>query len=112
MFPPTFPSFQFPLLLNKGELMHPSRLPSPFHPSIFHPNQTHDKVLHCRLSKALEGTISEAQCAFVGGRQLIDAALVANEVVDDLRRRGRQGILLRLDFKKAYDRLIGDSLKQ
>lgn len=33
----------------------------------------------------------EAQCAFVGGRQFIDVAPVANEIVDDRRRRGRKG---------------------
>lgn len=63
------------------------------------------KLLSRRLGEILGDTISEAHCAFVGGRQLIDAALVANEVVDDLRRRGRRGLILQLDFEKAYDRV-------
>lgn len=45
---------------------------------------------------------------FVGGRQLIDIAFVANEVVDDLKRRVRKCFFLQLDFEQAYDRLIRD----
>lgn len=32
----------------------------------------------------LGGTITRVQCAFVEGRRLLDAVLVANEVVEDL----------------------------
>lgn len=53
----------------------------------------------------LGGTISRAQCAFVEGRQLLDAVLVGNEVVDDMKCREMKGLCLWLDFEKAYDRV-------
>lgn len=53
-----------------------------------------------RLSWVLSDTALEFQSAFFGGRQRL-----ANEVIEDLDRRGRQGIVLKLDFEKAYDRL-------
>ena len=41
------------------------------------------KVLAKRLQVVLGGTISKSQGAFVAGRQILDVALVANEVVED-----------------------------
>ena len=43
------------------------------------------KVLATRLSEVLFNTISKNQCVFVLGRQILDAALIANEAVDDVR---------------------------
>lgn len=37
------------------------------------------------------------------GRQILDAVMVANEFVDDLVSRKREGILFKLDMEKAYD---------
>ena len=39
------------------------------------------------------------------GRQILDAALIANEVVDALLRRKESGVLCKLDIEKAYDHL-------
>lgn len=52
------------------------------------------KVLSKRLSWVLSDTIFESRSDFVGGRQSIDAALMANEVVEDTERRGRRGVVL------------------
>ena len=36
--------------------------------------------------------------------------LMANEVIKDLKRKGRSGLCLKLDFKKAYDSVRWDFL--
>ncbi|XP_068475067.1 uncharacterized protein [Phaseolus vulgaris] len=36
-------------------------------------------------------------------RGLTDSVLLANEVIEDLRRKGRSGLCLKVDFEKAYD---------
>lgn len=41
----------------------------------------------------------------------IDVMLIANEVVKDLNKGDRQGLLLQLDFEKAYDELNWYSLE-
>lgn len=63
------------------------------------------KILANRLSKVLASTITFDQTAFVKGRQILDAALVANEVMKDVRSHKRKGIIFKLDFGMAYDRV-------
>ena len=54
--------------------------------------------------------IGEAQTAFVHGRQILDGALVANEVVHWLKKKRKAGVILKMDFQKAYDTVDWDSL--
>ena len=61
------------------------------------------KVLASRMKKVLPSLIDECQSAFVKGREILDNVLMANEVVEDLRRSGRRGLCLKVDFEKAYD---------
>ncbi|RVW14714.1 LINE-1 retrotransposable element ORF2 protein [Vitis vinifera] len=61
------------------------------------------KVLSGRLRGVLHETIHSTQGAFVQGRQILDAVLIANEVVDEKRRSGEEGVVFKIDFEKAYD---------
>jgi len=61
------------------------------------------KVLAVRLKKVLPTIIDESQSAFIKDRGLTDSVLLANEVIEDLRRKGRSGLCLKVDFEKAYD---------
>ena len=61
------------------------------------------KVLASRLKEVLDSTISKNQGAFVSNQQILDVALVASEVVEDLRATGRRGVVFKIDFEKAYD---------
>ena len=45
------------------------------------------KVLSIRLKAVLSDTISENQGAFVVDRQILDVVLVANEVVEEFKRK-------------------------
>ncbi|RVW28239.1 hypothetical protein CK203_083670 [Vitis vinifera] len=56
-----------------------------------------------RLRKVLHETIFGSQGAFVEGRQILDAILIANEVVDEKRRSGEEGVVFKIDFEKTYD---------
>ena len=61
------------------------------------------KVLVGRINKVLNFVVDESQSAFLKGRGILDSVLMANEVIEDLRRRGRSGLCLKVDFEKAYD---------
>ena len=54
--------------------------------------------------------ISQSQNAFVEGRQILDAVLIANEAVDSTLRGKEKGILCKLDIEKAYDHIRWDFL--
>ena len=62
-------------------------------------------MLATRLNEVLSDTISENQSAFILGRQILDVALIANEVVEDIRSQGNLGLVFKLDFEKAYDQV-------
>lgn len=49
--------------------------------------------------------VSDQQNAFIQGRQIIDASLIANEVLDWQLKQGDAGILCQLDIEKAFNQL-------
>jgi hypothetical protein len=61
------------------------------------------KVLAARLAKVIGGLIPNTQSAFIKGRQLVDGVVVINEVIDYAKRSGKDCIVLKVDFEKAYD---------
>ena len=65
------------------------------------------KIIAKVLSKCLCGVLYEiifiSQGSFVEGRQILDAMLIANEVVDEKRRSREEGVVFKIDFEKAYD---------
>ena len=54
-------------------------------------------MLANRLKRVVGQVISLPQNAFVEGRQILDATLIANEVIDALKRRKESGFLCKLD---------------
>ena len=49
--------------------------------------------------------VSSSQNAFVEGRQILDAALIAKEAIDSLLKGDEAGVLCKLDLEKAYDHI-------
>ena len=63
------------------------------------------KVLANMLKKVMNGLINRAQNALVEGRQIMDALLSTNEILDTMMKRNEKGILCKLDIEKAYDQI-------
>ena len=61
------------------------------------------KVLANRLKKVMHNLINEDQNAIFKGRQIMDASLSANEVIDIMLKRKERRVLCKLDIEKAYD---------
>ena len=63
------------------------------------------KVLANRLKKVMNRVVNKAQNTFVEGRKIMDASLIANEVIDSMEKWKEKGILCKQDIEKAYDKL-------
>jgi hypothetical protein len=61
------------------------------------------KVLANRLAKVVGELIPDTQSAFLKGRQLVEGVVVVNEVVDFARKAGKECLIFKVYFKKAYD---------
>ncbi|GKV09210.1 hypothetical protein SLEP1_g20749 [Rubroshorea leprosula] len=66
------------------------------------------KLLANRLRKVLDKIIGEQQMAFIKGRQLLDGVIIANEVIEEAKRKKKNSFLLKVDFEKAYDNVCWD----
>ena len=60
-------------------------------------------ILSRRLRGVLHETIHATQGAFVQGRQILDAMLIANEILDEKRRSREEGLVFKFDLEKTYD---------
>jgi hypothetical protein len=63
------------------------------------------KLLTDRITPLANGLISDSQSAFIKGRNILEGVVVLHEVLDEFRRSGQQGVLFKIDFEKAYDKV-------
>ncbi|KAK2636467.1 hypothetical protein Ddye_031259 [Dipteronia dyeriana] len=61
------------------------------------------KVLANRMKMVMNLVIGETQMAFVENRQIVDSFDIAEEIVHKWKRDRVRGLLVKLDFEKAYD---------
>ena len=63
------------------------------------------KFLANRLKRVMGKVVSNSQNAFMEGRQILDAVLVANEAIDSRKRNSNVGLVCKLNIEKAYNHL-------
>ena len=68
------------------------------------------KVLTLRLGKISDRLISNSQSVFIKGRYILESVVVAHELVHSIMGSNQPGVILKLDYEKAYDRVNLDFL--
>lgn len=63
------------------------------------------KVLTLRISGYAEKLISREQTAFMKGRNIMTGIMALHEILHETKRKKEIGIVLKLDFEKAYDKV-------
>jgi hypothetical protein len=65
-----------------------------------------------RLAAIAHRTIDRSETTFIKGRCLHEGMLALQEITHELRVKKLPGLLLKLDFEKAYDRVNWDSFRR
>lgn len=63
------------------------------------------KILTKRLTEVAAKVIGQSQTAFIPGRHILDGVVILHEVLHTLKKGHHSGIIFKLDFEKAYDRV-------
>ncbi|GKV25095.1 hypothetical protein SLEP1_g34588 [Rubroshorea leprosula] len=68
---------------------------------------TKDDIFNFVLPKV----IGEQQMAFIEGRQLVEGAVIANEIIDEVKRKKKKGFLFKVDFEKTYNKVCWEFIE-
>lgn len=63
------------------------------------------KAMAMRLEPILPLLVHHSQNAFIKGRSIFDAIRTIDDILEYAKRNNRSGILVAIDFKKAFDSL-------
>ena len=61
------------------------------------------KLLSLRMKKVISRVIHVRQLTFLKGKGLLDSVVITNEVLDEVKRKKRSCIFIKVDYEKAYD---------
>jgi hypothetical protein len=63
------------------------------------------KVLANRLVAVADKVVRQSQTTFMSGRNIIEGVVVLHETIHELHTKKKSGVILNLDFEKAYDKV-------
>ena len=61
------------------------------------------KILARRLQQVMAHLVGPHQSAFIKGRQILDGALIAGEVIESCKQNKTEASIFKIDFHKAFD---------
>jgi hypothetical protein len=70
------------------------------------------KILNNRLEKTRGRLLAPNQTAFVRERYILESVVATHEIVHDVVKNNQHGVVLKLDYEKAYDRVNWQFLEE
>jgi hypothetical protein len=63
------------------------------------------KVATIRLNSVVDHIIKPTQTAFMRGCNILEGVVILHDTIHELHRKKQNGVILKIDFKKAYDKV-------
>jgi hypothetical protein len=70
------------------------------------------KVATIRLNTVADHVVRPSQTAFMQGRNILDGVAILHETVHELHSKKLNGVIIKLDFEKSYDKVKWSFLQQ
>jgi hypothetical protein len=70
------------------------------------------KLLIDRITPLADKIISESQTAFIKGRSILEGVVILHEVIHELKRFRNKGVIFKIEFEKAYDKVKWDFVQE
>jgi hypothetical protein len=70
------------------------------------------KVATNRLTTIAHNLIKPTQTAFLPGRNIMEGAVILHETIHELHTKKMDGVIFKIDFEKAYDKVNWNFLQQ
>jgi hypothetical protein len=70
------------------------------------------KVITTRIGLVVEKVIRPSQMAFLTGRHVMEGVIILHETIHEMHRKNQNGVILKIDFEKAYDKIKWPFLQQ
>src|SRR3954468_18892763 len=70
------------------------------------------KVATIRLNSVADHVVRPSQTTFMQGRNILDGMVILHKIIHELHSKKLNGVLFKIDFKKAYDKVNWSFLQQ
>jgi hypothetical protein len=69
------------------------------------------KLLNNRMIKVADRLVASNQTAFITGRFILESVVAAHKIIHEIHKK-EEGVVLKLDYEKAYDRVSWSFLEE
>jgi hypothetical protein len=63
------------------------------------------KVATNRLTSVAQKVINPTQTTFIPGGNILEGVVILHETIHEIHRKKQSGVIFKIDFKKAYDKV-------
>jgi hypothetical protein len=70
------------------------------------------KLMTDRITPPAKDLICDSQTSFIKGRNILEGVIILHEVIHELRRTWKQGVIFKINFEKAYDKVKWEFLQE